>query len=96
MFHFAIQQQIILNAIQTTDCPLTDVACICSNETFVDELVEQIPLVCSEDDITRNYILMLEEFKMVVILYSITCTLVVQQRNRILSLLGPRPNMHKQ
>lgn len=50
----ALQQQVILQAIQTTECPLTDIACICGNKEFVDELVEQIPLLCSAEDIARK------------------------------------------
>ncbi|KAL6249285.1 hypothetical protein RBB50_004348 [Rhinocladiella similis] len=45
-----LQQQAILQAIQTSGCPLTDVACICKNTDFVDKLVAQIPELCSAED----------------------------------------------
>ncbi|KIW40889.1 uncharacterized protein PV06_06502 [Exophiala oligosperma] len=45
-------QQAILEAIQTSGCPLTDIACICKNTEFVDKLVAQIPQLCSSEDIT--------------------------------------------
>ncbi|KIW10758.1 hypothetical protein PV08_10057 [Exophiala spinifera] len=43
-------QQAILEAIQTSGCPLTDVACMCNNNEFVDSLVAQIPELCSPED----------------------------------------------
>lgn len=76
LFRFALQQQIILNAIQTTGCPLTDIECICSNEEFVDELVEQIPLVCSAEEISSNLYLDASKSKMCVITQKFVLTIV--------------------
>lgn len=50
----AFQQQAILQAIQSSGCPLTDIACMCKNTDFVDELVGQIPQLCSAGDIARK------------------------------------------
>ncbi|KAK5052573.1 hypothetical protein LTR84_002438 [Exophiala bonariae] len=44
------QQQAILEAIQESGCPLTDIECICKNTEFVSELVGLIPQLCSQED----------------------------------------------
>ncbi|KEF54058.1 uncharacterized protein A1O9_09853 [Exophiala aquamarina CBS 119918] len=44
-------QQPILEAISASDCPLTDIACICANEGFVNGLVQLIPTVCTPSEV---------------------------------------------
>jgi hypothetical protein len=41
----------VLNAITASGCTLTDIACICNNDNFINGLVQLIPTVCDADDV---------------------------------------------
>ncbi|KIX07790.1 uncharacterized protein Z518_02444 [Rhinocladiella mackenziei CBS 650.93] len=44
-------QQPILEAISASGCPLTDIACICDNDNFINGLVQLIPTLCNPDEV---------------------------------------------
>ncbi|KAL2429551.1 hypothetical protein ABEF95_006727 [Exophiala dermatitidis] len=47
-------QSPILNAISSSGCGLTDIACICKNDDFVSGLVKLIPTLCNTQEVQET------------------------------------------
>ncbi|KAH0835269.1 hypothetical protein AYO21_10694 [Fonsecaea monophora] len=43
----ACAQQPLLEGIGASGCPLTDIACMCNNQAFIDSLLQLIPTLCT-------------------------------------------------